>query len=90
MAKLCGYKVLASCSPGSAAQVKSLGADATFDYKIPIDQQLKEIEEITGSKLTRAFDASAMSTETGMKALAASSAEIKYFATTNDWYVHPL
>lgn len=70
--------------------MESLGANAAFDCKIPIDQQLREIEEITGSKLTRAFDASAMWTETGMKALAASSAELKYFPTTNDWYVYPL
>jgi hypothetical protein len=60
-----------------------------LNHRIPLDEQLKEIGPITGGKFSRVFDASAMATETGMKALATVSKAkdtAKYFATTNDWY----
>ena len=88
VAKLCGYKVLASCSPSNDELVKSLGADATFSYKISLEEKIKEINRVTGGKFSKAFDASAMATETGMAALAASTepkSEGRYFATTNGW-----
>jgi len=88
IAKLCGYKVLASCSPSNDSVVKSFGADATFNYKIPFEDQIKEIGNLTGGKFSRVFDASAMATETGMTALATYTdpdEKHKYFATTNDW-----
>ncbi|KUJ17782.1 GroES-like protein [Mollisia scopiformis] len=87
-AKLCGYKVLASCSPSSDEFVKNLGADATFSYKLPLKDQLAEVESFTKGNYLRCFDASAMATETGMEALAQGGdthAEVKYFATTNGW-----
>lgn len=66
--------------------VKSLGADATVSYKLPLAEQLDEIQKITGGKLFRAFDASAMATETGMGALAQVTLPgAKYFSTVNDW-----
>ena len=71
--------------------VKALGADATFSYKLPLDEQLSEIGRITGGKFSRVFDGSAFAAETGMEALAKhgdSDAKVKYFATTNDWFVH--
>ena len=71
--------------------VKALGADATFSYKLPLDEQLSEIGRITGGKFSRVFDGSALAAEVGMEALAKhgdSDAQVKYFATTNDWFVH--
>ena len=50
------------------------------------EEQVAEIQNITGSNFTRVFDASAFAGEVGMAALAASkSKEQKYYATTNDW-----
>jgi NADPH:quinone reductase-like Zn-dependent oxidoreductase len=88
VAKLCGYKVLASCSPSNDSLVKSLGADATFNYKIPLEEQIKEIGRVTGGKFSKVYDASGMAAETGMAALATSTEpadEARIFATTNDW-----
>jgi hypothetical protein len=67
-----------------------VGADATFSYKIPLEDQIKEIGNLTGGKFSRVFDASAMATETGITALATYNdpdEKHKYFATTNDWFV---
>lgn len=68
--------------------MKDLGADATFNYKVPLQEQLTEIKRITGGKYPRCYDASAMASETGMEALAQggdSETKAKIFATTNDW-----
>ena len=70
--------------------VKSQGADAAFNYKLSLEEQLAEIKQITGGNFSRVFDASAMATETGMEALAQvgdKDAKVKYFATVNDWSV---
>jgi len=65
---------------------QSIGADATVNHRTPLEEQLKEIEAITGGNFSRVFDASSMATETGMKALAnISKSTPKYFTTTNDW-----
>lgn len=86
IAKLCGYKVLTSCSPSSDKLVKSLGADAVFNYKGSLEDQLTEIETITQRNFSRVFDASAMAAETAMESLkTCSSGTTKYFATTDDW-----
>lgn len=88
IAKLCGFKVLGSCSPANDEFVKAIGAAATLNYKLPLEEQLGEIASITGGKFSRVFDASAMATETGMEALAKHGdpeVEAKYFVTTNDW-----
>lgn len=68
--------------------LKTVGADATFNYKLPLEEQLKEIASVTGGKFSRVFDASAMASQTGMEALAQHGdpkVEVKHFATTNDW-----
>ncbi|KAH6665684.1 chaperonin 10-like protein, partial [Halenospora varia] len=87
LAQLCGYKVLASCSPANDELIKSLGANATFSHRAALEEQLKEIRTITSGRFSRVFDASAMGTETALKALTSCSEEegTKYFATTNDW-----
>ncbi|KAH6719468.1 chaperonin 10-like protein [Leptodontidium sp. 2 PMI_412] len=88
IAKLCGFKVLGSCSPANDGFLKTVGADATFNYKLPLEEQLKEIASVTGGKFSRVFDASAMASQTGMEALAQHGdpkVEVKHFATTNDW-----
>jgi len=86
IAKFCGYKVLTSCSPSNNKVVKSLGADAVFNYKISLEDQLAEIETITKRNFSRVFDASAMAAETAMESLkTCSSGKTKYFSTTDDW-----
>ena len=68
--------------------VESLGADATYSHRLPLEDQLKEIASITGGKFSRVFDASAFGAETGIAALvkhADPNAKPKYFSTTNDW-----
>ncbi|KAL2067553.1 hypothetical protein VTL71DRAFT_1978 [Oculimacula yallundae] len=88
IANMCGFKVLGSCSPENEEFLKNLGADATFNYKLPMEEQLKEIARVTDGKFSRVFDASAMASQTGMEALARHGdpkVGVKYFATTNDW-----
>jgi NADPH:quinone reductase-like Zn-dependent oxidoreductase len=86
VAKLCGFKVLASCSPSNDELVKGLGADATFSYKISLEEQIQEIGRVTGGRFSKVYDCSAMAAETGMAALATSTDnEPRIFATTNDW-----
>jgi NADPH:quinone reductase-like Zn-dependent oxidoreductase len=89
VAKLCGYKVLASCSPSNSELVKGQGADATFSYRISLEKQIEAIKSATGGKFSKLYDASGMATDTGMAALATSTephSAKKIFATTNNWY----
>ena len=61
-----------------------------MNHRLPLEEQLREVHNITSGNFSRVFDASAMATEIGIAALAKVSAdkdEIKYFATTNDWYI---
>ncbi|KAL1306686.1 hypothetical protein AAFC00_005356 [Neodothiora populina] len=53
-AKLAGLKVIVTCSPHNFDFVKSLGADAAFDYKSP--DCAKQIREYTNDSLTHVFD----------------------------------
>ncbi|KAM3068063.1 hypothetical protein ACMFMG_011110 [Clarireedia jacksonii] len=53
-AKLSGYKVLTTCSPHNFDLVKSLGADAVFDYNDP--QSVAEIRKYTKNNLKLVFD----------------------------------
>ncbi|EPE33528.1 GroES-like protein [Glarea lozoyensis ATCC 20868] len=87
LAKLCGYKVLAFCSPQNNELIKKLGADSVLSHKDPPEEQLKGVESITKSNFSRIFDASAMAGEFSMQALAelGEKNKPKYFATTNDW-----
>ena len=70
--------------------MKSLGADATFCHRVPVEEQLRDIASITEEKFSKVFDASAFAAEVGMKALELhgdSNAKPKLYSTTNDWYV---
>ncbi|OAP56807.1 hypothetical protein AYL99_08919 [Fonsecaea erecta] len=85
LAKASGYKVVASCSAKSAAEVKGLGA-VTFDYKKPIEEQVKEVVDITSGEISRIFDAVAADDPVTAKELfKASKSDGRFFATTNDW-----
>ncbi|KAJ5684207.1 Protein TOXD [Penicillium maclennaniae] len=53
-AMLSGYKVLTTCSPHNFDFVRSLGADAVFDYKDP--QSPEEIRKLTNNNLKLVFD----------------------------------
>jgi NADPH:quinone reductase-like Zn-dependent oxidoreductase len=53
-AKLSGLTVIATCSPRNFDLVKSLGADAVFDYKSPTCAA--DIKELTKNRLTYAWD----------------------------------
>ncbi|KAM7213558.1 hypothetical protein V8F06_011055 [Rhypophila decipiens] len=89
LGKLGGYKVAASCSASKAAIAQKAGADATFDNRAPIDEQLGIIERITGGgRFAWVFDASAQSSDLSLRALdkiANTSPGAKYFSTVDDW-----
>lgn len=55
LAHLAGYKVATTASPRNFDLVRSLGADAVFDYRDP--DVVAEIKQVTGGSLTRALDA---------------------------------
>lgn len=62
------------------------GATATFNNRAPIEEQLTEIEEITGGKFGRIVDTSLMALDLSIKALETIAKESdKYFATVDDW-----
>ena len=54
LAHLSGYKVVTVASPRNFALVKSLGADAVFDYRDP--DVLNQIKHATGDSIKLAFD----------------------------------
>jgi len=53
-AKLSGLTVVVTCSPRNFDYVKSLGADAAFDYNSPTCA--KDIQEWSNNSITHAFD----------------------------------
>ena len=53
-AKASGYRVVATASESNWELVKSLGAEATVDYKDP--QAVEKIKKITGGSLKLAYD----------------------------------
>ncbi|KAI9807806.1 MAG: hypothetical protein M1825_005111 [Sarcosagium campestre] len=86
IAKICGYKVVTSCSVKSEELVKKLGADAIIDYRKSEEEQLAALKSITGGNFSRVFDTVAKPPDTPLKALKElSSSPIKRFATTDDW-----
>ncbi|KAI0924688.1 hypothetical protein AcW2_005498 [Taiwanofungus camphoratus] len=54
LAHLSGYKVVSTASPRNFELVKSLGADAVFDYKDP--EAVSKIKAATGDSVKAAFD----------------------------------
>jgi hypothetical protein len=66
--------------------VKKLGADATFDYGQPLEDQLAEIKTITQGNFWGVFDSSAASYKTAFEALSKVSTAIeKNLSTTDNW-----
>lgn len=55
LAHLAGYKVVTTASPRNFEYVRSLGADAVFDYKDP--DVVAKIKQATGDSITKALDA---------------------------------
>ena len=86
IAKLVGYKIVATCSHKTAPLVQELGADAVIDYSRSEEEQLHELKTITGGKFFGVWDAVARSESLARKMLMEISvAKQKYFATTDDW-----
>jgi hypothetical protein len=65
--------------------VKAVGANATFSYKLSLENQLKEIKSITKNNYRLVIDTSAAAMETALKALDAIDVPEKAFATVDNW-----
>ncbi|KAL8751843.1 MAG: hypothetical protein Q9184_005932 [Pyrenodesmia sp. 2 TL-2023] len=87
IAKVLGYKVVATCSKRSADLVKSLGADEVVDYSLSEDEQYDKIKEITGGDFFGVWDTVAKYEALGCKLLADASIskKPKCYATTDGW-----
>ncbi|RMZ92292.1 hypothetical protein DV736_g467, partial [Chaetothyriales sp. CBS 134916] len=86
LAQAAGYKVIASCSNRSSEVVKSLGA-STFDYKKPVDEQVKAVLDATSGKIAGIYDTAASDDPAVAKQLFKHPGYKgeKHFATTNEW-----
>jgi NADPH:quinone reductase-like Zn-dependent oxidoreductase len=85
LARAAGFKVIASCSPGSSATVEKLGSE-WFSYKDPLEDQVAAVSSKTGGKLFKIFDAVASDDPLLAKEIfRQASGQEKLFATTNDW-----
>ncbi|RDW64759.1 hypothetical protein BP6252_10410 [Coleophoma cylindrospora] len=89
IASFSGYQVLTSCSPSKAPLCIAAGASATFDYKLPLDEQISTINSITGGDFSKVLDAGAVSYVPAMEILVKCSNSkkdgAKHFASTDDW-----
>ncbi|KAF5990597.1 hypothetical protein FBULB1_75 [Fusarium bulbicola] len=86
LGKVCGYKVLASCSPSKQSIAVQNGASATFDSRETIDAQVAEIKKITGGNFGKMMDASTYGYKVMVKALeTASNAKEKYLTSVDSW-----
>ena len=86
IAKIVGYKVVATCSRKTAPLVQELGADAVIDYSKSEEDQLHDLKTITGGNFFGVWDTVAKSESLARKMLMEISvAKHKYFATTDDW-----
>lgn len=74
-AKLSGLTVLTTSSPHNFDYLKSLGADAVFDYHTPAEELAKEIKAHTGNNLTLAWDCSPTPESTKLSAAAMSDSQ---------------
>ncbi|KUI53789.1 Protein TOXD [Cytospora mali] len=74
-ARLSGLKVLATASPHNFDYLKSLGAEAVFDYHTPTEELAREIKAYTDNKLTYAWDCSPTEESARLCALALSDSE---------------
>ncbi|KAK2807736.1 hypothetical protein FQN51_000174 [Onygenales sp. PD_10] len=78
-AKLSGYTVLTTCSTNNTDYVKSLGADAVFDYRDPACAQ--KIRAYTNDTLKLVYDTIGLPASTKICSDAISSTGGKYMAT---------
>lgn len=86
IAHVCGYKVLASCSPSKASIAMANGATATFNNRGSVEEQLAEIKSITSGNFARIIDSTAYGYEIMVKALeTCSTATTKFLTTVDDW-----
>ncbi|KAH7154304.1 chaperonin 10-like protein [Fusarium sp. MPI-SDFR-AT-0072] len=86
LSKVCGYKVLASCSPSKQSLAIRNGAAATFDSRETIDAQVAEIKKITDGNFGKIMDASTYGYKVMVKALeTASKAKEKYLTSVDSW-----
>lgn len=74
-AKLSGLTVLATASPHNFDYLRSLGADAVFDYHTPPEELAREIKARTGNGLALAWDCSPTPESTRLAALAMSDSQ---------------
>ncbi|KAK2745061.1 hypothetical protein FQN55_006418 [Onygenales sp. PD_40] len=81
----CGYKVVASCSVDSVPLVKNQLAEAVFDYSTPVDEQVKNVLEITKGKVHRVFDAAATGDAFAKELFKQLPEGPKLFSSTNSW-----
>ncbi|KAF1808958.1 GroES-like protein [Eremomyces bilateralis CBS 781.70] len=81
--KKAGYKVIVTCSSGSAELLKSLGAEATVDYKKPKSEVISEILSITGNSVARVFDAVSQHVQFAADLLKGVEKSPRYFTSTN-------
>jgi hypothetical protein len=66
--------------------VKSIGADATFDYKLDLPSQLSHVESITGGNFAAVYDTTAQSAAAALEFLTkGSKSNKKTFSTVDDW-----
>lgn len=74
-AKLSGLTVLTTASPHNFEYLRSLGAEAVFDYHTPAEELAKQIKAHTDNKLTLAWDCSPTPESTQIAAAAMSDTQ---------------
>lgn len=74
-AKLSGLTVITTSSPRNFEYLKSLGADAVYDYHTDIEKLAQEIKDFTKNKLTLSWDCSPTEESARLCALAMSDSE---------------
>ncbi|EPS35239.1 hypothetical protein H072_11550 [Dactylellina haptotyla CBS 200.50] len=87
LAKLSGYKVIASVSAKSVGAAVASGADETIDYKTPVEEQIAKIKAVTKGGLHRIYDSTSYNIAVVKQILEAIKDEPgqKYFTSVNDW-----
>jgi NADPH:quinone reductase-like Zn-dependent oxidoreductase len=83
-AKLSGLTVVVTCSPRNFEYVKSLGADAAYDYNSPTCS--KDIKEYTKDKLKHVFDciSEGNSTKISVEAMSSTGGVYSTLLTIDD------
>ena len=70
---------------------KAAGATETFDYRLPLEARLAEIQRIIEGNFARFIDASSQAYELAINALETvtkrEASKKVYFATVDDWSV---